>query len=211
MRIPLHTTNEKADSVAATRSCGSCYACCVLPRIPQLGKRGYTSCSNLTPASGSKCCGCYDARPEVCREYLCLWRSGHIEGDERRRPDNLGLMFSLDQVEGKILLEAWELWEGATKNYPGRGVLDSLASQYTVVVRYYGVPCSLLYEGPLSFVTGDLFSHGATEEPVALGRALWRMIMSKYLEMPDSPGVREELDALLNGEKVEPPPFRIPK
>lgn len=194
------------------RQCGECTACCVLPRIQKVnlqgqtslpllpdGKPGYTACCHLCESG----CSRYDERPEVCCEFECLWKSGHIVGDERRRPDNLGLMLTLDTLRDRLFVEAWELWPRAASEYPGKGLLESLfATTALVAVRYYGVPCSLQYNGSHSLIEGVELSRASRENPVALAAWLRKQISLRHLEVPASVGVNQELEAMERGEAV---------
>lgn len=166
------TDEAEVARLEATRACGDCTACCVLPRIPDLGKPGYWPCKYLHPTDAGGC-GCYTTRPDVCRDYQCLWRMGRLAGDERRRPDRVGLMVGVDQIEDRVVVEAWELWEGAACEYPGRGLVESLARWTQFAVRFYGVPCSLQYDGPGTLDLGRELSRLARKEPARLA-ALYR-------------------------------------
>lgn len=204
MRYPLVTSRAAAaPPQAAARSCGPCTACCVLPRIrpedfPPDGKPGYSPCPHVC-GSG---CSVYEDRPDVCRDYVCLWREGLLEGDDRRRPDNLGLMFAVDLFMGRPFVEAWELWDGAARDYPGRGVLDAIRVHKPVLVRYYGVPCSLEYRGPQDLVTGRELSRLAREDPPALAEWLEERIRRADLEDPDQATVEMDLARLREGKRV---------
>lgn len=200
------------------RDCGECTACCVLPRIadrPELGmtslpllpdgKMGYTPCQHL---DGHKCSR-YDERPEVCQKFECLWRSGYLIGDERRRPDKLGLMLTFDVVPQRsgfevMVVEVWELWEGAAANYPGRGVLDAVRDfTSNVTVRYYGVPCSRQYDGIADLAEGAEMSRMAREEPQKLAAWLRRLVDEHFLaNAPDAQAVID-VAALERGEPVK--------
>lgn len=82
----------------ATRSCGTCVACCVTPRIAtaEISKDANTVCTHCT-GSG---CAIYETRPQVCRDYLCLWRKT-AEMDDSWRPDKSGvILFAIDAPRG---------------------------------------------------------------------------------------------------------------
>lgn len=89
---------ENAPTPLAQRSCGTCVACCVTPRIDtdQIRKAANTVCDNCT-GSG---CAVYDTRPQVCRDYLCHWRKA-AELDDDWRPDRSGvILFSIPAPPG---------------------------------------------------------------------------------------------------------------
>ncbi len=79
---------EPASPVAKGRACGSCTLCCKSMEIPVFGvvKTRGVWCSYAC-SSG---CRTYATRPEVCREFTCLWLSGAF--DDEHRPDKTGLV-----------------------------------------------------------------------------------------------------------------------
>ncbi len=82
--------------------------------MQELGKPAYVPCYHLC-GNG---CGIYSTRPESCRAFECFWLRGDMPGDERRRPDNLGVMLRAAQrwtADGKSenLLEVWEVMPGS--------------------------------------------------------------------------------------------------
>ena len=212
MKTPLTMTPSDAERLMAVRQCGKCTACCVLPRILggedmdgsilQGGKPGYEPCRHLCRSG----CSRYKDRPDVCQGFYCLWRSGHIDGDERRRPDNLGLMFTMEQIGGLWAVEAWELWQGAASDYPGRGVIDGIRGRgITVAIRYYGVPASLVYEGPDHLARGRMLSDMAVSHPQDLARYLRTLVERGDLEVPDGNQYQlvSDISRLERGESVE--------
>lgn len=63
------------------RECGDCSMCCKLTRIdvPELKKPVDTWCRHCRPGKG---CGIYEARPDVCKGFACLWLVNPDFGDE---------------------------------------------------------------------------------------------------------------------------------
>lgn len=208
MRTPLTLVKSAAEDVAATRSCGPCTACCTLPRIkpeedfPQ-GKPGYTKCEHLCESGCSK----YDDRPALCRDYQCLWRAGIVLGDERERPDRLGLMLTLDGSEDKIVFDVWELWDGAAENNPGRWFIERLVAKggFPVNIRFYGVPCSINHNTRDCFGLGGRLSLASQYAPKEL--AAWLEWQRDYGTLRWSPeeeeSVKLDLAPLLAGVPVE--------
>ena len=85
------------------RSCGTCTACCFIFAVPAVPTRDYEWCQHCTPGVG---CGIYDARPEDCRAFYCLWRMGF--GGDIDRPDRHGVVMDL-QVEGdQRVVRVWQ-------------------------------------------------------------------------------------------------------
>ena len=72
----------------AIRECGECTVCCLLTHIPQLNKPVYKLCEYCDEDAG---CNQYDARPEACKKYLCVWRIEELS--ESLRPDKCHVMF----------------------------------------------------------------------------------------------------------------------
>jgi hypothetical protein len=76
------------------RECGECIACCRLPQIdaPELQKPAGVLC----PHNNGGGCGIYESRPEICRDWFCIWRRvGNLP--DAARPDRCGVMFELSQ------------------------------------------------------------------------------------------------------------------
>jgi Fe-S-cluster containining protein len=90
------------------RPCGECNACC--------GGQLLGTAHGNSFGSGKKCiflveqkCSIYDTRPGVCRKYQCAWSQHLLDAEDR--PDQLGLMVSVENQENKQVLRAIELWE----------------------------------------------------------------------------------------------------
>ncbi|MBB4006379.1 hypothetical protein [Allorhizobium taibaishanense] len=56
------------------RRCGTCTLCCRLPDIEELDKPANQPCRHCNQTG----CRIYEARPQLCRDFLCLWMEGHI-------------------------------------------------------------------------------------------------------------------------------------
>ena len=115
----------------STRACGSCTACCTVKRIVELALPQWTRCPHECAAG----CNVYAARPPTCRAYNCSWLLGDIPGDERQRPDRLGLIFDVvDEGCGAQSLVAWEVWPGASYDRGPARLLAALRQQATVTL-----------------------------------------------------------------------------
>ncbi len=78
----------------AARACGDCVACCQVLNIAEadMVKPADQMCMHCTGTG----CGVYDARPQVCREWDCVWRRIDSMPPETR-PDRLGVLFTIDR------------------------------------------------------------------------------------------------------------------
>lgn len=122
--LPAQEIEAIAKRVAG-RSCGECTACCSVKSVPELGKPSQTACQHLCRGQ----CAIYSIRPQTCRDYACLWRQGWIEGDERRRPDKLGVLIDYEpftKIPGSIRLVVWEIAPGAAQSEKVRYVVGKL-------------------------------------------------------------------------------------
>jgi hypothetical protein len=108
----------------ADRQCGDCHECCVQPCIidEKFEKLPFTPCKHLN----DKGCGIYTdpGRPKTCAHYKCLWLAGMIPGDERRRPDKLGVIF-----QSTPLVEVVECRPGALDSPQVRYLTDWLSNR----------------------------------------------------------------------------------
>ena len=114
------------------RQCGDCQACCEILEINVLNKPQWKKCVNQC----EKGCAIYEDRPQPCRDWSCMWLRGYIPGDERRRPDKLGVMFDLQyqiwEKFGVQLLTAYEVWDGAFQQ--AGYFLNKLAEKYPIML-----------------------------------------------------------------------------
>lgn len=67
----------QSENQISARSCGSCTLCCRLPEIESLSKPADAWCSHCTGTG----CAIYADRPQLCRDFLCLWMT------DRNLPD----------------------------------------------------------------------------------------------------------------------------
>ncbi|HEV7309585.1 hypothetical protein [Ensifer sp.] len=62
----------------AERACGTCTLCCRLPDIDALEKPANDWCRHCIEGQG---CRIYAERPQLCRDFLCLWRTDAVLDD----------------------------------------------------------------------------------------------------------------------------------
>jgi hypothetical protein len=137
------------------RSCGPCRACCDVLAIREIDKPERTPCPHAadTPAGG---CGAYDSRPTECRTYTCLWAAGVIPGDDRRRPDNLGVIFDLGSSLPFVVV-CREVSPGSAATEAVKYQIDRLAKDHVVYVMYAGTKRDVF--GPPAAVSAILSKH----------------------------------------------------
>lgn len=157
----------KASLPVVGRSCGPCSACCTSLGVEEINKPRDTPCVHQCGQG----CSIYESRPPSCQTYHCLWLAGLIEGDERRRPDQLGVIFD----EGSTLedvITCREIVPEASESEPVRYLIKKLSTKLIVFVmrldggrKVYGNPhrirqimqdaIMLDQAGPKEFVTLD--------------------------------------------------------
>ena len=76
------------------KACGKCSFCCKVLEIAELAKSAGKLCEHCLNA-GSGGCGIYADRPQVCRDYECLWK-GDRDMSPRLRPDRTGTILMED-------------------------------------------------------------------------------------------------------------------
>lgn len=75
--------------LVAGRSCGSCIACCVTPRIDSASFN--KPANSLCPHCTGTACAIYQTRPAPCRSFFCAWRQSE-QMDDSWRPDRSGVI-----------------------------------------------------------------------------------------------------------------------
>ena len=109
--IPVGATDEekrkKVDELhdrlrAKKRGCGTCQACCTIMRVDMepvapTHKPERQRCGHLCSAG----CKVYDAKPESCSVFMCLWLAMELFDDrmpKEWRPDNVGAVVDVNEV-----------------------------------------------------------------------------------------------------------------
>jgi len=96
--------------------CGECNVCCIKYRIPKekmfwrdTDKERYEACDKLRKNQ----CSLYEKRPDPCKNFECLWLQLSKKGKEdfktEWRPDRIGFVVKVEQVESKVFLTIEEL------------------------------------------------------------------------------------------------------
>ena len=133
------------------RSCGSCSLCCKLLAIEGVEERpGFTWCRHCRPGKGG--CGIYDHRPEACRNFVCGWLSGALDGvldPERWHPAKARMMMTAEAVDQQthIVVHVDPSFPERWRQTPYREDIRRLADWYRegrlklreLVARTYGL------------------------------------------------------------------------
>ncbi|MGE3805440.1 MAG: hypothetical protein AB7K24_12265 [Gemmataceae bacterium] len=117
------------------RECGPCNHCCSLLGVEELKKPDFARCAHVCTAG----CGIYETRPEVCRDYRCLWLAGYLPLEDCR-PSELGIMFDCDGNDDDGWdLDVYEIWPGALEQRARIDELIAYISERMKVLRvnYY--------------------------------------------------------------------------
>lgn len=120
------------------RSCGTCSLCCTVLRVDELNKLGGVDCQHQckpqpTPrqdpgASDEPAqfgCAIHSRRPQICRDYRCLWLAGGLREDDR--PDKLGAVVDILTLGAETRLSIQEAHPGA---YDASARLQDIAAQH---------------------------------------------------------------------------------
>lgn len=75
------------------KACGACSMCCKVLEIEELEKPAGPACKNCIVGGG---CRIYEQRPNVCREFECLWKNDRTMG-AKLRPDRVGTILMEDE------------------------------------------------------------------------------------------------------------------
>jgi hypothetical protein len=74
------------------KACGECSFCCKALEITEFAKPAGAWCAHCQKNGG---CGVYATRPNVCRDYECLWKSDRGLSSQLR-PDRVGAILMED-------------------------------------------------------------------------------------------------------------------
>ncbi len=149
------------------RKCGDCRLCCRLPAVWERGTNPETGeayefkkppmqwCSHAGPGG----CGLYksQSKPWACRVFNCFWLAGF--GTDADRPDRVHAVLSLELVERKLYIYAFEAYEGCSQRNGVPKMIEDIAKDSKVpiegvvffspnfkrrMVRWDGEPCEIV-------------------------------------------------------------------
>jgi hypothetical protein len=109
-------------------------------------KPNWTPCPHLC-AQG---CGIYPTRPATCAAFRCVWLQNGFHGDPEKRPDQLGVMFTVSDdhnILGRSVLVAWEVRPGGFAH--AEPLLRRMAEIDVLVLKD---PEGLSFRGPADVV-----------------------------------------------------------
>jgi Fe-S-cluster containining protein len=118
-------------------ACGACHACCVVLPIREIDQKpAGVPCKHLCPSQGG-CCGIYAERPDVCSGFECLWKMGFLKGPETYRPDQIGLMFWVNDVivDDIQFIVAYETRPGARLEPKASYLIDKIAKAMPLFIK----------------------------------------------------------------------------
>lgn len=125
----------------ASRTCGTCTACCTVMGVAELGKPYAYPCLHLCEAG----CSIYPTRPSSCAGFECLWRQGAI-GGPGMRPEKSGVLIVLQRKHNEVELGVFELRDGAASDRLVGQIIDRLRPLYDCTTIYpVGSICGTTY------------------------------------------------------------------
>lgn len=132
--------------------------------MPEIEKPGLTKCQNQCAAG----CAIYEARPKTCSEYICLWRAGLLEEDER--PEKVKVIYAVEPnrlfaqiaagrgvaLDSPLVVVGREVESGAFGSTANRNILARFVERNTptVLINENGV-CVYGRATPFGFVLSN--------------------------------------------------------
>lgn len=130
-----------------TNACGGCTMCCDLMRVEmEPPKEARCAC----PHMGKRGCRIYDARPEPCREWSCLWllSQDRAKGDGKMasnlRPDRTGVVVEVNS-KGHLVAHCRRATDWRAE--PTKSWLLKAARNLTVIIEAPGEVLNLQASG----------------------------------------------------------------
>jgi hypothetical protein len=138
--------DRRAKMIAAasptTRTCEGCDLCCSAPPIHEMNKPPGVPCIHLDGEPGQSC-SIYAKRPQVCRQFQCLWRMSDQWLPEWAKPSEIGFMLSfnrLDRFPGVVTAHPDPKRPDAWRSIWGQTILSTLATQWNCIVAIGTAP-----------------------------------------------------------------------
>ena len=104
------------------RTCGECTMCCKLLTIRELDKPAGEWCKSAHPGKG---CGIYATRPQVCREFECMWLQEDSMPEELR-PDKSHVILWVNETGEILFVTVDPLYPDAYKVGEMKRCLDNI-------------------------------------------------------------------------------------
>lgn len=164
-----------------TKPCGDCTACCTILKVVGVNKPHYTPCQHICQHG----CAIYTTKPMECDSWECAWKSGWVDGDERRRPDKLGVMFEFRLVGARSFLWVYEVWPNALDDSKVKYLLGRLGKAENLVIckygsmRVYGEPAVIAYMKAHGVGTHDAPILPLQALTDASGKAVGQLLMER--------------------------------
>jgi hypothetical protein len=142
-------------------SCGHCTLCCKLLGVVELSKPKETWCPHCDKGRG---CRVYDARPEGCRIFSCLWLTAREAGPgvpDGLRPDRSHVVFHERAGQEHLLVAHVDpAYPKAWLEGPGMALIASVVPDgWTVVVsardRHFVVDGTGIHEARITGILAD--------------------------------------------------------
>lgn len=119
------------------QECGECQACCTALGIEQLTppKPMWYVCRHQCRTG----CKIYGRHPDECQRYECAWLSGMFQGIIEYRPDKLGLIIDMRELDGIPFAQVWEINPRAIEKGGDRvaAVLTYVTEKLPTLIRYF--------------------------------------------------------------------------
>jgi Fe-S-cluster containining protein len=112
------------------RPCAGCTMCCKTPGIPEIGKPANVWCRHCDKGRG---CRIYDARPQACRDFHCLWKV-MPDFPEELRPDRCKVIWTMTE-DGTTAVATTEYLQALAAKAQERLIRQFEAAGITAQVR----------------------------------------------------------------------------
>lgn len=131
----MATDSLNAEAPVPGRSCRGCTLCCRLPDIDALDKPADEWCRHCIAGSG---CAIYESRPQLCRDFLCLWMTDP-ELDDMWAPARSHMMVYRQGNQVTILADPDfpDLWRQPPYNAAIRTMADHAARSGGYVILFW--------------------------------------------------------------------------
>ena len=120
------------------RSCGECSLCCKVLAIKELEKPDQEWCKHVIKKKG---CAIYADRPQVCKDFMCLWLDEKSKFPDSYRPDKIGAVFlPFDKPGGRqgLICYVDRQRPGIIYEQPLRDLLQTLSTRLQILVSFGG-------------------------------------------------------------------------
>src|SRR5262249_18269352 len=140
------------------RSCGECSMCCHRYPLEEIDKPKMTWCQHCSPGNG---CKIYERRPQVCRDFACVWLRSDLAGHWFPKRSKIIVRDFAYKGTNLLIFNVDHRYPTRWREEPYFSEIKKIANEYNVVVS----------DGKYHY---RIYPYGYISDPILLTEDAWK-------------------------------------